>query len=291
MRWKWIVVGVDASGASAQAAAIAWHVAKRTGAGFRMVHAVQDVWERVPTGSRVPKGSEMTRAFAESAEALVAQAIAGALPSEAARQLDVRVGRPPVALATVAAELDATLVVIGAKHHRGLGRVLCGGTGMHLVQTATCPVLVISPEQPTIRTVTAAVDLSHAARPVITAAQHLASVFTARLSVVHVLEPLPAVLRSGPAGIDGEAYSREAIKTVRENVWPLVEAESTERILLEGGVVETLRDEAEAGRADLLVVGTHGRGWVTRVLIGSTTASLLDRLPTSLAVVPVESPG
>jgi len=35
-----------------------------------------------------------------------------------------------------------------------------------------------------------------------------------------------------------------------------------------------------------VVVGSHGKGWVDRLLLGSTTERLLDQLPASLLVVP-----
>jgi len=38
------------------------------------------------------------------------------------------------------------------------------------------------------------------------------------------------------------------------------------------------------------VVGSHGKGWVDRLLIGSTTERLLNRLPTSLLIVPINKP-
>jgi len=34
-------------------------------------------------------------------------------------------------------------------------------------------------------------------------------------------------------------------------------------------------------------MGSHGKGWATRVLVGSVTERLLNHLPTSLVVVPV----
>jgi nucleotide-binding universal stress UspA family protein len=50
--------------------------------------------------------------------------------------------------------------------------------------------------------------------------------------------------------------------------------------------VETILREAFAWQADLLVVGSHGRGWAERLLLGSVTERLLNHLPTSLLVVP-----
>jgi hypothetical protein len=42
-------------------------------------------------------------------------------------------------------------------------------------------------------------------------------------------------------------------------------------------------------RADLLVVGSHGKGWAERMLVGSVTERLINHLPTSLLVVPTRA--
>jgi nucleotide-binding universal stress UspA family protein len=53
---------------------------------------------------------------------------------------------------------------------------------------------------------------------------------------------------------------------------------------------DTIVSAAHEWKADLIVVGTHGRNWVDRVLIGSVTERLLNRLPTSMLVIPVSAP-
>jgi nucleotide-binding universal stress UspA family protein len=55
-------------------------------------------------------------------------------------------------------------------------------------------------------------------------------------------------------------------------------------------VVETLLREATDWSADVLVVGSHGKGWAQRILLGSVTERLLNDLPTSLLIAPVEAP-
>jgi len=42
---------------------------------------------------------------------------------------------------------------------------------------------------------------------------------------------------------------------------------------------------------DLVIVGSHGKGWVDRVLLGSTTERLLNKLPCPVLVIPVRAPG
>jgi hypothetical protein len=51
--------------------------------------------------------------------------------------------------------------------------------------------------------------------------------------------------------------------------------------------LEAILREAAEWRADLLVVGSHGKGWAERVLAGSVTEGLINHLPTSLLVVPI----
>jgi nucleotide-binding universal stress UspA family protein len=50
-----------------------------------------------------------------------------------------------------------------------------------------------------------------------------------------------------------------------------------------------LRETAES-QADLLVVGSHGKGWAQRWLVGSVTEQLLNHRPTALLVVPPRVP-
>lgn len=58
---------------------------------------------------------------------------------------------------------------------------------------------------------------------------------------------------------------------------------------LRGLPAETIAEEARAWQADLIVVGSHGKGWVDRILIGSTAERLVTELPTSVLVVPVKA--
>ena len=60
-----------------------------------------------------------------------------------------------------------------------------------------------------------------------------------------------------------------------------------ELIVKVGPTAVTIEDEAKAWRADLVVVGSHGKSWTQRLVLGSVTERLLNDLPASLMVVPV----
>jgi hypothetical protein len=58
----------------------------------------------------------------------------------------------------------------------------------------------------------------------------------------------------------------------------------------EGVATDVIAQVVAERHADLLVVGSHGRGWVDRLLIGSATETLLSRLPCSMLIVSTATP-
>jgi nucleotide-binding universal stress UspA family protein len=57
-----------------------------------------------------------------------------------------RIGKATDAIAQVAADYDADLIVVGTHRRRGLDRLLLGSVAEHLVRSANCPVLVARPK-------------------------------------------------------------------------------------------------------------------------------------------------
>jgi nucleotide-binding universal stress UspA family protein len=56
--------------------------------------------------------------------------------------LHARIGKADAAIAQVAVDYDADLIVVGTHRRRGLDRLLLGSVAEHLVRHASCPVLV-----------------------------------------------------------------------------------------------------------------------------------------------------
>src|SRR2546426_3841954 len=85
---------------------------------------------------------------------------------------------------------------------------------------------------------------------------------------------------------DTTDYYRRWEEALARDVWPLIRAPGVGTVVRHGTALETILREAADWRADLVVVASHGKGPVKRMLVGSVTEGLINHLPTSLLVVP-----
>jgi len=283
MSWQPIVVGVDASPEAAGAAAFAFRMSQRAGTSCHLVHAARDAWASVGVAEGV---DELWHALIHQARANITTTLKNVVPKELADDLTVRLGRAPLVLKEAVRELGAEVVVLGGKHHSALGRWLGGSTSLNVARTTEVPVLVVAGSPTVIRRVLVAVDGSAGSRPTLEAADRHAALFGAELRALSVLEPLPVIPGMTQAYETGEYYAMSE-ELLERDVWSLIRTSGVERIVRYGMAVETIAREATEWGADLLIVGSHGKGWAERVLLGSVTERLLNHLPTSLLVVPV----
>lgn len=286
MTWKPIVAGVDGSPESLRAAALAWRIARAGDAPCVLVYAVPEIWAPGGVGPLVHAPDIFDRLTAD-VRRLLADELGAEIPAAVREALVSRAGRCGVVLAEVAQERGAELIVVGGRHHGALARGWGGSTAHHLVRTVDVPVLVTGPGRRIPERVLAAVDVFEAAAPTLAAAARYATLLGARLRVLHVIEPakFPTVV---PLSIDERDYERRArqvFERLVESAAP--EVAPADRVTRRGPADEAIAEEAAAWEADVTVVGSHGKGWLNRMLIGSTTERLVNRLPTSLLVVPV----
>lgn len=285
MSWAPIIVGVDASTEAAGAAALAQRIARVAAVDCGLVHATRDVWAPLAAVGEPEQVEEMQRLQLAVARQQVADVLKDRVAPELLETFDVRFGPAAVVLQQVVRERRAGLLVLGGKHHTALERWLGGSTSLHVVRTAEVPVLVTAGAPTGIRRVLVAADLSDAARPTLALAERFATLMGAQLRVLSVFEPLPNA--AGVPPVDPTGYYELSQDLLQREIWPLVRTAGAEKLVRHGMVVETLLREARDWSADVLVVGSHGKGWAQRVLLGSVTERLLNQLPTSLLVAPV----
>lgn len=285
MSWGPVVVGVDPSPAASGAAAVGERLAKLAAVPFHLIHAIRDDWTPFVTINSDPRVAKIQRLQLAVARHQVNEALGTVVTDRLRDRLDIVFGPAAVALQRVMRERRPGLVVLGGKHHSTLERWLGGSTSLHVVRSAEVPVLITAGAPEVFRRVLVAVDLSQAAGPTIGLAERFARLVGAELRVLTVFEPLPSV--PGVPPMDPNEYFALAEETLEREVWPLLKTPAVEKVVRHGSVVDTLLREAADWNADLLVVGSHGKRWAQRVLLGSVTERLINHLPTSLLVAPV----
>lgn len=289
MSWKPIVAGVDTSTEGMWAAALAWKLASAAKTACHLVHVTADV-KGIPIWVDAAVNiDELNHHLTATTEKQLKERLAGNIPPRALEQLEVVLGKPGWTLPRYLQDKDAGLLVLGGKHHVAPARWFGGSTAHHLVRTADVPVLVAIPERSAIKRVLVGLDFSYAAAPTFTAAARLAKLFDAELRVLHVIERLPDVY-GYPVHFDNDQYVAASRDQFYEMFSGLGASSSIELNTVQGTPDVKLGQIASEWPADVVVVGSHGKGWMDRFLIGSVTQRLLNHLPASLLVVPAGVP-
>jgi nucleotide-binding universal stress UspA family protein len=281
MKAKPIVAGVDGSLESVTAANVAWKLAEASGVSCRLVHAAHDVNAALAFAGTGVVTETLQLAELSRARAEVAASLRERVPTAVISAMVVSTGGTADVLESVVQETDASMLVLGGKHHSKLNRWLGGSTVQQVVRRTTVPLLVTAGELRPHPRVLVAVDPSYAALPTAREAVAFARLLGSPLHALHVIDPPPAIAELP------RDWSREIIE---RDIWPAIPLVEQGKVIREGPPFETIVDEARAWRADVIVVGSHGKGWVDRLLIGSVTEELLNNLPCAVLVVPVPAP-
>lgn len=126
-------------------------------------------------------------------------------------------------------------------------------------------------------------------------ATELAKEFGSKLTFVNIVDVGALATSSDYAAVDAAAIADEA----HEMGVRLAEAAATaartqgisaESRVLDGPVVDRLLDAAAETGATVIVMGSHGRGGLSRALFGSTTEVILRRSPIPVLVAPRGTP-
>lgn len=284
-----IVVGVDDSLESAVAARAGWLVAQVAGVGCRLAHATADVWMTLDLARTGVSLDALELAMLARVRNDIQTAIHNYVPSSLAAQMMIRPGRTATVLGDVIVETNAQLLVLGGKHHSTLGRWVGGSTVQQMARRLNVPLLVTAGALRPRPRVMVAVDGSYAAKPTVERATAFAQLLGGPLRALGVIEHAATMgeVMFNADPFDYESWSRERLE---RDIWPLLPIPDHHKVIRRGEPARTIAEEATAWRADVIVVGSHGKKWIDRLLIGSVTEALLNDLPAAMLVIPVPAP-
>jgi len=207
----------------------------------------------------------------------------------------VRIGTPDEQLARLAIEGGHDLIVVGTRSRTTASRMLFGSTAQRLIRSAGCAVWVVKPDEiRDIREIAVATDLSEAGRPALTAAVEAARALSAKLFIVHAVESseLTYLLMAGVSADEIGAARTRMIDDAREKLNQQLAATDYRTLphgvkveLLEGSPDDCVPAFVTENEIDILVVGTHGRSGISRMVLGNTAERILPLVQCSLIAV------
>ncbi len=281
-----IVVGFDGSG-SAQAA-LRWATRSamlhRRALTVVYVVAVPEIeaqavaWEvdAGPVSLRVPYEQQARRIIGEALDIVDDE-----VGSEQRPDVDTDIIWAQPVPTLVSMSRDTELVVVGSRGQGSLRRALMGSVSAGLVQHARCPVAVIhgmplTPEQAAEaarRPVLVGIDGSRASELATEVAFAEAAARGVDLIALHAWHDADLVGIQGQQWSDlvsrGEEVLAERLAGYREQYPDL----TVQRLVVWGQPTRHLLEHAET--AQLVVVGSHGRGGFTGMLLGSVSRSVV----------------
>lgn len=250
-----------------------------------------------------------------------ARARAGGVVSDAARRLRerhpgvevkevVRIGEPAAELLAHIDEVDAELVIAGARGHTVLHGLLLGSISEALVTSAPCPVLIVREAPVSIETVLVAVRTGQDADRLAELCLRLPLPPNARLEAVTVSAPL-SLPQSGhhplPADrldhvldawteedrVEAQAVGHRFVEHIKAGEpGRLADSRMIRGIVnptffdVRGDVAPAIVREAEARNAALTIVGSReSDGFPARLGLGSVSRKLVRRAPGAILVL------
>jgi nucleotide-binding universal stress UspA family protein len=142
-----------------------------------------------------------------------------------------------------------------------------------------------------VRTILHPTDFSECCAPAFELACAVARDYGVRLVLLHVRQS--AMMPMGEFGVlppDSEDFP-EALQKKLDRLQPLAPDVPVERLLKEGNPAPEIVRTAREQKCQLIVMGTHGRTGLARLLMGSVAEEVLRQAPCPVLIVKPPPPG
>ncbi|MDZ4383640.1 MAG: universal stress protein [Thermodesulfovibrionia bacterium] len=193
-----------------------------------------------------------------------------------------------------AAKHQVSMIIMGRRGRKGLKRLMMGSVTAKVIGHSPCNVLVVPrAARLEFRKILVATDGSKysnaaASEAVAIAKRCGSSLIAASVVPYESISPLGIVHSEMQWELVTEE-SRKAAENNIKNVKEIAEKEDVkiEELILEGRPYEAIINAAKEKRVDLIVVGSHGRTGLDRLLMGSVTERIIGHADCAVLVVKV----
>lgn len=287
---KTVLIGTSLGEESDRVVRAGVDVARAAGARVHLVYAAERIGYEAGAG---PVQQEQTARFGEELRLQIQRL---GLDDTVLASAKVAVGAPHRVLSEAAQQFGADLIVVGATGAGPFAAELLGSTADRLLRKALCPVLVVREglSMPP-RKVLAPVDLSPLSGDSFRCGLHLLAqiagsggIEVRAMNALSLLDALAIRHKTGKSVEQAQGSANEELRQfVLEN-----RAEAPIHVetlaLLGEARVEILR-ELEEHPVNLVILGTHGRGGLDRLVLGSVASTVARKAPCSVLMIPPDA--
>jgi nucleotide-binding universal stress UspA family protein len=180
---------------------------------------------------------------------------------------------------------NSDMIVMGRRGMSGLERTLVGSTTARVIGHSQRDVLVV-PEGTSIgwKSILFATDGSQYSEAATNKAIDIAKSYGSELNVVSVVDVTDEFIARAPGALDDLVKKAKSIVEDVKNK-AISEGIKAEGIVKEGDAYKSIVDIAEKQKADAIIMGSHGRTGLKRLLMGSVTERVIGHAPCPILVV------
>ena len=255
-----------------------------------LLHVVEPFADHTEAGGYTTQRYEQE---IDAAEGMLADVI-DSIPDGKTVETEIRYGRPAHEIVSVAEEMDVDAAVMGSHGRDGAKRLLLGSIAESVVRRAPVPVTVVRESEAASggkpERIVVAFDGSDESKRALDYA--IAQYPDAEIIAVYAVYPPPEVRDSEPDELPAELENWSAhVDDHTEGVLDLAVEHADEKgvsITIGRAVGEPaagIIDYADQNDVDLIVMGSHGRDGLKRLVMGSVAETVARRAPTSVTVV------
>jgi nucleotide-binding universal stress UspA family protein len=202
-------------------------------------------------------------------------------------------GSPVDAVVAAGRQVQADLIVVGTHARKGIARAVRGSVAESVVRASSVPVLVVTRHvkaprsKPVFARALVAIDESDPSTAALAIAARLATGFGTRLTLCNVQDSSSAEFGGDESAIERDVSAAVAFflqrATAAKDIAPFLDDE----IVAEGEPADAIEHAAMQRNCDVIVLGSHRRRGLQRLLDGSVAESVARSSALPVLVVPV----
>ena len=208
-------------------------------------------------------------------------------------------GLPGIVIPRIAEEQNCSLIVVGSHGHNLASEIFLGGTATEILHQATKPILIVRLEadEDTGQAVCAAgecdftrhilytTDFSDHAQRAFAYVEKLVECGARRVTLLHVQDKARLGTHLDHRLEEFNEIDRERLEMLRDRLKNTGDAEIDMQIPYGSPIEEILKHTGKGG-ASVVVMATHGRGFIRELFLGSVSHSVARHAEAPVLLIP-----